>query len=377
MLLLSKGSLKQRFAAGLTAAVCLSVANATLAGAKSASHLDDNTKSVATLAKETSATASLSDSSVSEASASESTETPTVLASGGAELSQPVIAPLPANGDAENSDDVLVYPHTIDGRQAATLYVKDIPVLTFIGTEVDSLSNSSDAVSFAAASLPTSDPEAALDAESAPAGDILDDKLENDPVLRATSLGRQLDPAQVDAAELSVRWHEETDGYIVTLADEDFITLDSRTILADTTEDPAEDALQVTNRLRRLIGEADPITEIEGLPEPEPVVAAAPTPAITYTNVGAASWYGPGFHGRLTASGEVYNQYDITAAHRTLPFGTRVLVTNLYTGRQVTVRINDRGPYAGNRIIDLSKGAADQIGLTSSGVGTVQLDILY
>ncbi|MEN8445585.1 MAG: septal ring lytic transglycosylase RlpA family protein, partial [Cyanobacteria bacterium J06555_13] len=83
------------------------------------------------------------------------------------------------------------------------------------------------------------------------------------------------------------------------------------------------------------------------------------------------------FHGRLTASGEVYNQYDITAAHRTLPFGTRVLVTNLYTGRQVTVRINDRGPYAGNRIIDLSRGAADIIGLTSSGVGTVQLDILY
>ena len=265
-----------------------------------------------------------------------------------------------------------MYSHAIDGRQAATLFVKDIPVLTFIGTEVDSLSNSSDSISLAAGNTYES-----LQAEGAGTGDILNEVAENDPVLRATNLGMKLDPEALDAEALSVRWHEETDGYIVTHDDEDLIELDSRTILADTTEDAAEDALQVTNRLRRLIGEAEPVTEIEGLPEPEPVIATAPTPAIAYTNVGGASWYGPGFHGRLTASGEVYNQYDITAAHRTLPFGTRVLVTNLYTGQQVTVRINDRGPYAGNRIIDLSRGAADIIGLTSAGVGTVQLDILY
>ncbi|MEO1447076.1 MAG: septal ring lytic transglycosylase RlpA family protein, partial [Cyanobacteria bacterium J06635_11] len=259
------------------------------------------------------------------------------------------------------------------GRQAATLFVKDIPVLTFIGTEIDSLSNGSDAVSLA-----SSNTSAELQAGAAAPGDILNAGLENDPVLRATNLGAQLDTEAINAEELSVRYHEETEGFIVTLADEDLITLDSRTILADTTEDAAEDALQVTNRLRRLIGDVEPVAEIEGMPEPEPEpVAAAPTPAIAYSSVGGASWYGPGFHGRLTASGEVYNQYDITAAHRTLPFGTRVLVTNLYTGRQVTVRINDRGPYAGNRIIDLSRGAADIIGLTSSGVGTVQLDILY
>ncbi len=348
MSLLSKGSLQKKFTGGLVAAVLLSGTSATLAGAQPTDQLSE-TKDVE----------SITASTASEALASNIQENVIIPES--------EIAPV-------LSGDVDIYPHAIDGRQAATLYVKDIPVLTFIGTEVDSLSNRSDAISLAAAS----DSETSLQAEATETGNILNQAQENDPVLRATGLGAQLDQETLNAEDLSVRWHEETDGYIVTLADEDLVALDSRTILADSTEDAAEDALQVTNRLRRLLGEAEPITEIEGLPEPEPapVVAAAPTSAIAYTSVGDASWYGPGFHGRLTASGEVFNQYDITAAHRTLPFGTRVLVTNLYTGSQVTVRINDRGPFAGNRVIDLSQGAADQIGLTSSGVGTVQLDIL-
>ena len=83
-----------------------------------------------------------------------------------------------------------------------------------------------------------------------------------------------------------------------------------------------------------------------------------------------ASWYGPGFHGRLTANGEVYNQYGLTAAHKTLPFGTRLQVC--YRGC-VVVRINDRGPFIGSRELDLSKGAADAIGMTASGVATVQV----
>ncbi|HEY8383995.1 MAG TPA: septal ring lytic transglycosylase RlpA family protein [Microvirga sp.] len=86
---------------------------------------------------------------------------------------------------------------------------------------------------------------------------------------------------------------------------------------------------------------------------------------------GPASWYGPGFHGRRTASGEIFNAGALTAAHRTLPFGTRVRVRNERTGRSVIVRINDRGPYAHGRIIDLSKGSARLLGL--SGVATVSL----
>jgi len=86
---------------------------------------------------------------------------------------------------------------------------------------------------------------------------------------------------------------------------------------------------------------------------------------------GAASWYGPGFHGKKTANGERFNTHDLTAAHKTLPFGTKVRVTNEQTGKSVVVRINDRGPYAHGRVIDLSKAAAEAVGI--AGVGKVTL----
>ena len=88
---------------------------------------------------------------------------------------------------------------------------------------------------------------------------------------------------------------------------------------------------------------------------------------------GTASWYGPGFHGRKTASGERFNSYDMTAAHRSLPFGTRLKVTNETNGRPVVVRVNDRGPFAHRRIIDLAKGPAQALGLTSAGTAYVSL----
>ena len=88
---------------------------------------------------------------------------------------------------------------------------------------------------------------------------------------------------------------------------------------------------------------------------------------------GTASWYGPGFHNRLTANGERYNMNAMTAAHKTLPFGTMVLVKNVVTGKSVTVRINDRGPYVKGRIIDLSRAAAQQIGGPGSGLYRVAL----
>src|SRR3954469_19106462 len=89
---------------------------------------------------------------------------------------------------------------------------------------------------------------------------------------------------------------------------------------------------------------------------------------------GAASWYGPGFHGKRTANGETFNTSDLTAAHKTLPFGTKIQVTNERTGKSVVVRINDRGPYAHGRVIDLSKAAAEAVGI--SGVGKVTLAAL-
>lgn len=91
---------------------------------------------------------------------------------------------------------------------------------------------------------------------------------------------------------------------------------------------------------------------------------------------GTASYYGDRFNGRRTASGERFNMHELTAAHRTLEFGTRVLVTNKVNGRSVEVTINDRGPYTRGRSIDLSKGAARELGMLNRGVAPVELKIL-
>jgi len=91
---------------------------------------------------------------------------------------------------------------------------------------------------------------------------------------------------------------------------------------------------------------------------------------------GVASWYGPGFHGRTTANGEKYNQNALTAAHRKLPFGTRVKVVNLKNKKEVIVRINDRGPYVRGRVIDLSKAAANRLDFIKSGITKVSLEIV-
>lgn len=95
-----------------------------------------------------------------------------------------------------------------------------------------------------------------------------------------------------------------------------------------------------------------------------------------YRETGIASWYGPGFHGRKTANGEIYDQFALTAAHRTLPLPSMVRVTNLGNGRSITVRINDRGPFANNRIIDLSRRSAELLGFRIQGTAKVKVEIL-
>jgi rare lipoprotein A len=110
-------------------------------------------------------------------------------------------------------------------------------------------------------------------------------------------------------------------------------------------------------------------------PRPLAVQRPAPPPEVApaSAHVTMASWYGPGFNGRRTSSGEVYNRNGLTAASRTLPIGSHVRVTNLSNGRSVVVRINDRGPFVRGRGIDLSQKAAQQIGLDHSGVARVQI----
>jgi len=107
-------------------------------------------------------------------------------------------------------------------------------------------------------------------------------------------------------------------------------------------------------------------------PPMPPMVVAIPHPSAP-AQVTTASWYGPGFHGRHTSNGEVYNQGAMTAASRTLPIGAHAQVTNLSTGKSVVVRINDHGPYVKGRGIDLSRAAAKRIGMDHRGVAQVKV----
>ena len=109
-----------------------------------------------------------------------------------------------------------------------------------------------------------------------------------------------------------------------------------------------------------------------------PSKVRVPEPPATgrLSQTGIASWYGPGFHGKATASGDIYNQHDFTAAHQTLPLGTRAMVTNLENGSSTEVTINDRGPFAKGRIIDLSHSAAQLLNMVGPGTALVRVDVL-
>ena len=106
--------------------------------------------------------------------------------------------------------------------------------------------------------------------------------------------------------------------------------------------------------------------------EAGPQVAAATSAG----QVGIASWYGGKFHGRTTANGETYDMHAMTAAHPSLPFGTKVRVTNLENGRSVVLRINDRGPFAKRRIIDVSRHAAEHLGFREAGLAKVRVEVI-
>lgn len=111
--------------------------------------------------------------------------------------------------------------------------------------------------------------------------------------------------------------------------------------------------------------------------KPRSLASTWQPPEVQYpVQEGVASWYGPGFHGRLTSSREIFDQYGFTAAHRTLPLGTWALVTNKENGRTVKVYVNDRGPYINGRVIDLSYAAAAAIDMVHDGTAPVRIVIL-
>ena len=260
-----------------------------------------------------------------------------------------------------------ILAHELTGRQAATLYVRNIPVLTFLESQDKKASNVS----------PESNSDSSVKVATIQSSNLNQQK---DPVWRASIVASQLNQLMQENPNLDItaKWDTDTESYMILVDDQKLVEIDEQTILPDTTNDLATDTLQATNRLRRQVNHAPPLKEIAGKPKPKPQpepqkIAVGP---ITFQYQGWASWYGPGFHGNLSASGERYNQYAMTAAHKTLPFGTRVRVTNLNNGSSVVVRINDRGPFIRGRVIDLSAAAARILGMIHSGVAPVKVEVI-
>lgn len=308
-----------------------------------------------------------------------------------------------------NTVNAEIHPHSIGDRQAATLYIKNIPVLTFLSsapvasteTKIGAIGNSE--------GLKYSEYSALVSTNSkkvASFGNAIDvsnqiSSIDNDPVKRASVVAsriNQLIQENVDASHITVSWKTEDqslvnnkaqnkgdsvqqpDRYSIKVNDQELVEINQGIQLADSTKNLAQDALQATNRLRRLIGNASPINEIANLPVTPVSLQKLPQQiaigGLKINFKGIASWYGYDWSGNKTASGERFNPEAFTAAHRSLPMGTKVRVTNTRNGRSVVVRINDRGPYIGGRIIDLSAGAARILGMMSSGIAPVQIEVL-
>lgn len=303
----------------------------------------------------------------------------------------------PEGNKADNTVIARIQPHELAERQAATIYVRDIPVLTFLSaspvatsnTKIGAVGDGKGATSSAQTkiasigNLPDLSRQASVGSKS--------------PVWRATAIAAKLNklsPDSVDASKITVKWkaggnsasQKLSERYQIEVNGEELVEINAETRLPEMTDDLAEEALQATNRLRRLLGNAPPLREITGKPMPQPkLLQRIPRPKlpkeislgpVRISLNGLASWYGPGFHGRRSASGERFNQNALTAAHRSLPFGTKVRVTNKRNGRSIVVRINDRGPHVRGRIIDLSAAAARTLGVMQSGVAPVRVEVL-
>ncbi len=290
-----------------------------------------------------------------------------------------------------------IQPHQLAGRTAATLYVRNIPVLTFVSANPIATSSIIETTKVATSGNLPSNKQASV-------GTKFNNQATSTPVWRATAVAaklNQLSLDNVDASKITAVWKAgdniatKTLGdspkemlrerYLIKVNDQELVEINAETRLPDKTNDLSEDALQATNRLRRLLGNAPPLREVFGKPVPPPKPQKKPRPklpqqislgSVRIRLSGMASWYGPGFHGNRSASGERYNQNALTAAHRSLPFGTKVRVTNTRNGRSVVVRINDRGPHIRGRIIDLSAAAARIVGVMQSGVAPVRVEVM-
>ncbi|MBW4452221.1 MAG: septal ring lytic transglycosylase RlpA family protein [Nostoc indistinguendum CM1-VF10] len=301
-----------------------------------------------------------------------------------------------------------IHPHNIEGRKAATLFIRNLPVLTFLSSvsdtnleskKVGEVGNTGGVQSYA---LIASNSSNALNT-----GNVTDvsnqiSSSDNDPVQIAGVVAakiNQLNRENVDGNKITVSWkagekstdnqaqnksvpvQQNGDRYVIKIDGEELVEINEGTRLADSTKNLAQDALQATNRLRRLLGNASPLKEIANLPVRSPIAMPKQPQQIAVGVVqstlrGIASFYGYDFAGNRTASGQRFNPEGMTAAHRSLPFGTKVRVTNTRNGRSVVLRINDRGPFIRGRVIDVSTGAARVLGMMGSGIAPVRVEVL-
>lgn len=312
------------------------------------------------------------------------------------------------------SDAVIteIHPHNIGGRQAATLFIRKIPVLTFVSsTAVKSEETKADAkVGVIGDSQSAQSNNAVTDSsvKVASVGPRIDVSNQtnignDDPVQKAGLVAakiNQLNRENVDASQIIVSWKAGSqsttnqaqnksvsadlnngDRYVIKVNNQELVEINDETRSPDTTNNLAQDALQATNRLRRLLGNASPTNQILNLPARLPVsMPKLPSEInvgpVKISSRGVASYYGYDGSGNRTASGQRFNPEGMTAAHRHLPFGTKVRVTNTRNGRSVVVRINDRGPFIRGRVIDLSVAAARILGMMGSGVAPVRIEVL-
>ncbi|MFN5065059.1 MAG: septal ring lytic transglycosylase RlpA family protein [Aphanizomenon sp.] len=326
----------------------------------------------------------------------------------------------PTENPTSNPVTASIYPHSIKGLQAATLYVRDIPVLTFLGSTPVTNNETKVGVIGSGENLNSHTDATTNQSKVASFSNTVNQvdfnkqvsTINNDPVQKASVIAARINELvenNVDASKITVSWktpdnsvinnkankkgflgqQPSVDRYTITIDGQELVEVNASTRLADTSDSDnvapatnlAKDALQVTNRLRRLMGNASPIGEIANLPVRKSGSGLKRGRQISLGNIklnfrGMASWYGYDGSGNKTASGERYNPEGLTAAHRTLPLGTKIRVTNTRNGRSVVVRINDRGPYIRGRIVDLSAGAARILGMIGSGVAPVNLEVL-
>ncbi|MBD2177473.1 septal ring lytic transglycosylase RlpA family protein [Pseudanabaena sp. FACHB-1998] len=294
-----------------------------------------------------------------------------------------------------------IHTHKLNGKNAATVYVRGIPVVTYVESEESAKSNlenqkndvintskqkseikgetkkNSETVklqsSFNGSSNSSSAKSSKDDAES-----LLTSP---NPIERATATAamiNQLNRDGLDANQIIPAW--KNGSYVIKLGDRATLKFDQQAVFPVSLQNQTQDVLESANLLRRLFGGANPVSEVIDSPSKKIAAKSAFSPSLNSSIVGVmsgmASWYGPGFDGNYSASGEIFNASDLTAAHPSLPFGTLVRVVNMDNGQAVVVRINDRGPYAHGRVIDVSQAAANVIGLVSSGVAPVRLEIL-